>query len=450
MPLIRRDLPAPNVWPSLRERAEVQAVTNYVRERDPVGHKVHIALACLYIGMLPLLGAAKDVSFVLVVGYALIRLPNTWRAYPALLRHALLWTTLAWTIWQGCTIAWSTDPEEGLSSLRAFRVILTPLALWPVLDAVVLFIASFLIGVFTANLVQLAQGLELFGLHPADDERLRSMIHPIQFGTMCTAAMCWHLSALLRGSRAWWRAKPWWGIATVIGLGAAVIGLIFTGSRGPWIAAGVTMPLMVVVVLLRRPSTRRAAIILLSVGIVGAVIAWPLVGHMVTTRYHQAVEELEQAVEGDEYATSTGLRLKLWSWALQFWRDAPVIGIGAGSYKSAQYENAEFQRLVAEHPEDEDYLARHHAHQTYLHVLCCTGLIGAVLMAAVLLIVITRAWKDPADHLYADGTFFALVGWLVGANFDAYHLNGHLFGLFWFLAAITMTHRLPARWKGEA
>lgn len=448
MALINRDLPAPDVWPPLRAGEAIRAAVRYARERDPVGHRVHIALACLYAAMLPLSTGPKDIAFILLVGYALIRLPNTWRAYPAVLRWALVWATIGWTIWQGITILWSADPGEGLSSLRAFRVILTPLALWPVLDAVVLMIGSFLIGVFAANVIQLSQGLELFGLKPADDERLRSAIHPIQFGTMCIAAICWHLAALLRGGRAWWRATPWWGALTVIGLGAATLGLIFTGSRGPWIAAAITIPLMLIVTLLRRPGSRRATGAVLIVGIVGTVIAWPLVSGMVVTRYQQAVDELNQAIEGDAYATSTGLRIKLWSWAIDAWQTNPVFGIGAGGYRSAQYEHPEFQRLIAEHPEDEDYLARHHAHQTYLHVLCCTGLIGAGFMLAVLALVIWRAWRDPADHLYADGTLFALVGWLVGANFDAYHLNGHLFGLFWFIAALTLADRLPARWKG--
>lgn len=450
MPLIRKDLPIPTVWPPRRTPEEVRGACSYARERDPVGHRVHIALACFYLAMLPLSTGLKDVGFVLLVGYTLIRLPNIWRAYPALLRYALVWAAMAWTSWQGISILWSPDAAEGLNSLRAFRVILTPLALWPVLDAAALLIASFLCGVFSANLIQLSQGLELFGLSASDDDRLRSAIHPIQFGTMCIAAICWHLAAILRGSRTWWRSTPWWGAATLIGLAAAILGLIFTGSRGPWIAAALTLPFMLVVLLFRRPGSRRAVLALLITGVVSGVVAWPFVSTMMTSRYHQAVNELQQAFEGDEYATSTGLRIKLWSWAMDIWQDSPIIGAGAGSYRTAQSEHPDYQRLVALNPDDESYLSRHHAHSTYLQVLCTTGLIGALLMLAVYGLTLIRAWRDPADHFYADGTIFALIGWFIGANFDAYHLNGHLGGLFWFIASLIMANRLAARWGASS
>ena len=48
------------------------------RRRDPVGHHVQFALAVLYLFLLPLATAPKDVAFGALLVYALLRLPKTW------------------------------------------------------------------------------------------------------------------------------------------------------------------------------------------------------------------------------------------------------------------------------------------------------------------------------------------------------------------------------------
>lgn len=444
MSLIRRDLPVPNLNSPPRDRASAWDGLRYARERDPLGHRIHAFMAAAYVLLLPLLTGGKDAAFILLAGYAILRLPNTWRAYRVLLREPLVWAALGWAVWQGLAILWSENPDEGLNSLKVFRVILTPLVLWPVLDRFVMILLAFLIGVLMANAVQFMQGLSLFGLSPADDDRLRGLIHPIQLATMCTAAIVWHLSILLNGGMTWCRSRPWWALFTVIGLLAACIGLVFTGSRGPWIAAGITLPVMLLVLFLRRPAARRTILVVLMVGVLGAAAAWPFAGSMVTSRVQQALTEVREARSSETYATSAGLRLMLWTWAIRFWQDSPVIGIGAGAYREAQHADPDFQRLTEGSERDRDYISRHHAHSTYLHVLACEGAIGALLMLTVFGLVAVRAWRHDDPHPYTDGVFFALLAWLIGAQFDAFHGNGHLFGLFWLFAAFALPWRLRA------
>ena len=58
-----------------------------------------------------------------------------------------------------------------------------------------------------------------------------------------------------------------------------------------------------------------------------------------------------------------------------------------------------------------------------------------------MLVVLSRAYRDPPDHIFADGTFFALVAWLVGAAFDAYQLTGQMFGVFAFMCVAVIPMR---------
>ena len=44
---------------------------------------------------------------------------------------------------------------------------------------------------------------------------------------------------------------------------------------------------------------------------------------------------------------------------------------------------------------------------------------------------------------FADGALFGLLGWLLAAAFDAYHLAGQMVGVFAMLTALTVIHRPP-------
>ena len=83
----------------------------------------------------------------------------------------------------------------------------------------------------------------------------------------------------------------------------------------------------------------------------------------------------------------------------------------------------------------------HHAHSLYMHEAAVLGLPGVIITLAIGALALKRAWSDPPGDRYADGTFFVLLGWLVGALFDCYHFNGTMFGLFTVVVALTMPYR---------
>ncbi len=431
LPWIRDIQPRPEAWPPPREAPPVAEALRYARRRDPFGDRVQSALGMLAMFLLPLGTTPKEYAWIALAVCGVLRFPFIWRCYTVLLRDALAWVLLAWSAWRAASMLWSPDPVSGFDEFANFRALLLPLVLWPVLDRARWLIAAFLVGVLVQNGAQLAQHMHWFGLHPSYNERLRAFMHPITTGALCAAAASWHLAMLLRpGQRG-----PVSG-ASVAGLGAALAGLVGSGSRGPWLAAAAAIPLQVLTGLWRA-ETRRRSVVITVIGLACAGAAWPVAGDYVRRRLEQASSNLAQAWGGgNDYNTDVGQRLARWDAALRVAVDRPLAGTGGGGYATA-IDAIGYGSLARRNE---------HAHSMYLHEAATTGLIGTALMLGAMLLCLRRLppggrgtpWA-PANP-YADGTVFVLAGWLVGALFDCYQLNGTMFGLFAFIAALCLRH----------
>jgi O-antigen ligase len=383
---------------------------------------------------MPLATFPKDLAFIFLVGYALIRLPNTWRCYAAVIRDRLVWAVLAWGAWLAVSMAWSVDSGEGFKEFKTFRVALAPWALWPVIDWTPRLIVALLAGVFGQGLLQGFQFLHWFGMAPeANDDRLRGIIHPIQTGALAVAAVGWYMAALLRGVP----MRFWMRVLMLVGMATALAGLVFAGSRGPWIASAVALPVTLATIAIRRRQSRRHVLIACGLLLVGGAIAWPIAGDFVLRRVDHARSEWQAATIDGDYDSSVGLRVVMWRWAWEFFEAEPIKGIGAGSYRPLARETPEAKALTS-------FTVKGHPHSTTLHVLSATGAVGGVLLAIVLWLSIVRCAREADDHLFACAALGVLVGWIIGAQFDSYHLNGHLMGLFTFLVAITLPARAAA------
>jgi len=421
--------PVPAGWPPPDNQQQTAATLRYARLRDPIGDRVQFVFAAMYLLTLAMAGTtAKDIAWGALAVCALARLPLIWRCYTVLLRDRLLWLLAAWTAWRLLSLLWSPDTAQGLDECAAGRVLLTPLLMWPVLDRATLLVSVFLVGVFGHNLVQLSQAMHWFGLEPTVNQRLDGLLHPIHLGALCLAAMTWQVSALIHGRG----ARPATIALWLVGLGAATTGLVFTGSRGPWIAAAVVIPMTVLIIAIRRPATRRAALALAVGGLVAGAVSWSWTGDYVRFRLDQAVTQF--AVSSTDPAnldTEVGWRLGRWLGAGRIALDHPLAGTGAGGYGHA----------MAEGPYREITARTHHAHSLYLHDAATLGFAGLGLTLVVLFACLSRAWSDPPRDRYGDGSFFVLAGWLIGAGFDCYQFSGTMFGLFSMVIALTMPWR---------
>lgn len=426
MRLYRQVSPIPAGWPPPELDAGAAATLTYARQRDPIGDRVQAGLVALYVFTLAMPGTSvNDIAWASLAVCALVRLPATWRCATVLLRDRLLWLFAAWFAWRAVSVLWSADHAAGLDELGAARVMLTPLMMWPVLDRAPLYVGAFLVGVFGHNAVQVAQALNWFGLEPDPFNRLSGFLHPIHLATLCMAAMCWHLSALLHGSGARRGAVLAW----TTGLAAATAGLVFTGSRGPWIAAAVAVPLGFAVISLRRPTTRRRAVVIAVLGVIAVTTSLPWTAPFIRFRIDQAVSEIRGADGEDGLHTGIGLRLARWQGAGRLIARHPLAGTGAGGYgRGMGYLGYS----------DDASVSTDHAHSLYMHDAATLGLPGLLLGMMVLGVSLKRAWSYPPRDRYADGALVVLVGWTIGALFDCYHLSGTMFGLFTVVVALSM------------
>ena len=450
----------------------------YGREYDWIGHHVATALAMIYLFLLPLATAPKDWAFAILTGWTLIRLPHTWRSYKAFAGMPLLWVTLAWVGWQLLSITWTNDVDQAWDELKVQRMLITPLLLWPILDRAPWLVMAALAGVLAQNGVQVLQEVDWVATPATAEGRLRGLIHPIHSAMWFGAGALWHLAVVVN-CRGW---KRWVALALAA---IAIIGLIATGSRGPWIATGAALIAGAIIVPLRRPTTRWPVVILAACAVIAIIIAGTIAPAMSRNRLTDAQQEIAAARERQVYWTSTGLRLGLWGWAIEVWRSAPLQGVGAGgfsvaykqleSFKSAVetarqssmieevagYQQAlasgrdvtalrGYRRGVRLAEQRYDYLTRDHAHSTYLHTLASQGLIGLTLLLVTLALIARQCWRDRPDHPYSDAMLLVLICWLVGAQFDCYELNGHQLGLLMLLAALTLPGRAKVRWRLSA
>jgi O-antigen ligase len=432
--------------PKPRTVEQVQRRLRDARLRDPLGHQIHTFVAMSFLVCLPLSPAAGGIAFALLAFNTLLRLPHTWRCLGPALDARCLWWLGAWVAWCAISLTWSSDPRLGFEEIGASRMLLLPLMLWPILDRAPWLIAAALMGVFAQNVMQLLQGLDWIEWRPHEgDGRLGGLVHPIHTGTWCMAAMCWHVMGMMR-------CTGWMRWISAAGALAACAGLIVSGSRGPWLATVVVIPLFLLVTMIRRAELRRTAITIAGIMMLGAVVAGPFVTSQIAERMDDSIAEWRDARDHGVYWTSVGSRVGMTRWAWEVFADHPIHGAGAGSYPVAQAVIPDFQAAVERLPKRRlsSMMVHKQPHSTLLYVLACTGVIGAILYFAGLVTALRQCGRDPPDHLYADAAFFIMIGWCIGSLFDCYNLNGALWGLFALLIATTMPMRPSIRLETSA
>jgi O-antigen ligase len=184
--------------------------------------------------------------------------------------------------------------------------------------------------------------------------------------------------------------------------------------------------MMLVVTMARRVELRRRAVVVCAAGAVVAACALPLGWEMISSRWEETTRAMERYEQGKGRGDAV-TRLRSWEAAWQMFRGAPWGGVGTGDFP-AEVGKTEAGATIAD--------ARH-AHNTYLHVLACNGLMGFGLMMAFFWCAMRDGWREKQNWMMADGALFAMIAWLVAAWFDAYQQNGQMLGLFVWLAAMS-------------
>ncbi len=293
-------------------------------------------------------------------------------------RHqVLLWLLLMMLVWITLSIFWSQNAGAALEDFWAwlvagavFFVVATSFADRRYLP---LACAAFVVGAVISLAVGLVPGAidrAAVGGELAADEASRlggSYGDPnfLAAGLVPAMALAAGLTAVWRGTAARWVL----GSAVVV-LG---IGLAATGSRGGLVAAGVSV--LAALVLARGRRVELGALVALGVTVTGLWVA---------TSSPETWERVRS------FDTGTG-RVDLWTIAGRMTADHPIEGVGINNFRSA---SAEYIRQPGRLQDVELIVERPLvAHNTYLQQFAETGIVGALLLIAVLLGALRATWQ---------------------------------------------------------
>jgi O-antigen ligase len=201
------------------------------------------------------------------------------------------------------------------------------------------------------------------------------------------------------------------GLAALALAIASAAGIVFTYSRGSFLAAAAVL---VAVAVLRRiplwlPATALAIIVVAGVTLL-PVEAKTRLSEMTSTG-DAAASATDESIS-NRFAENVA--------AIHMFGDFPLTGVGANNYPVRYLEYS--QQIGLDPRAEERTGVGQEPHNLYLEVLAETGFLGALAFFVLIGAALTGAWRGrralPAgDGLLAEGVFVALVGFLLNSLF---------------------------------
>jgi len=170
----------------------------------------------------------------------------------------------------------------------------------------------------------------------------------------------------------------WWGLVCFFWYMIAL-----SMSRGAWIAQGVIIfPTIFWIWKQRRPS--------LLPFVLAGVLAWGAASITISEIYPSSHINI---VERFETSATYGFaeRIVLWASAWEVWKEHPLLGVGVGNL-GAHYLDGQAQALQWLGPEYHGLMTTTSAHNTLLHLMAESGVIGTVVWIAITTLLIQLCW----------------------------------------------------------
>jgi O-antigen ligase len=419
-----------------------------MRRADPFGDRIHLGLAMLAGLVVGSNTAPCEFAFAALFVCWVVRLTKIWNWGGRIFGQGLARMLTVWSVFAVLSLVWSVNPGQGGEELLRIRFVLLPLLVYPVADRAKPIITSFLLGVAAIHVVQFMQYVGLFssfvdaGRH--NMERFRGLNHPVASGNLICMAACIYVAGLLapgeRGGRTIARR-----VVCGVGLAVSAVGLLATGSRGPWIAAACVIPLEGVVLAARHRTARRGLVIGAIVVVVVGALSWPWLGSTVRDRVALGYSEVRNVLDAGDYASHTGARILMMRTAVVLAAEHPIIGVGGGSYKDEAVVVAE--RFI-DASADAGQLIHNHAHNLWLHEAATRGVIGVVLAAGVFVMGIRAAWQRGRRNWMVDGVGWSVLVLAACGMFDHPMITQNCSFALMLLLSVCMTDRRKAEFGG--
>ncbi|MEZ9172486.1 O-antigen ligase family protein [Vibrio cyclitrophicus] len=241
-----------------------------------------------------------------------------------------------------------------------------------------------------------------------DVARDAGYMNPIPYSTACALLAVISFSLLLESAR----KKE--AIITLSAFLFYLPPIVLSETRGIWLAFSLSLVLLSIIKLkMTRPSNK--SILLIT----AAVIAILFSGFMtfkdnISHRYEKTIYEIEK-IKNNNYNTSIGLRLKMWSLAPDLFEKKPILGHGQEHreiLKGKLKEKEISKRLF--------HFASSHYHNQYIDKMVKFGSIGLILLMSILIypLITLRNLKPFEMYIVIGSTSLFFIAGLTDVPFN--------------------------------
>lgn len=205
--------------------------------------------------------------------------------------------------------------------------------------------------------------------------RAHGGMHSILFGSilLCEAFYLLVIAALNK--------QLWVRIISLLGFALATLVVIWTQSRGVWVAYPVLLLVLVVVILNKYPFKFRI------VGVSGllCLLALSLLHPVVKQRVDMTQKNIQMYMAETDVSswkrnTSIGIRFEMWKAGWQIFLENPLTGVGLGGYDLAAEKGRKRFGVSG------SVFWFYHPHNQYISALSTRGIAGFVLLLAMLVL----------------------------------------------------------------
>ncbi|WP_210455409.1 O-antigen ligase family protein [Vibrio crassostreae] len=204
-------------------------------------------------------------------------------------------------------------------------------------------------------------------------ERDAGYINPIPYATVCALISIIAFSLLLDCSPLKSKILPL--VAFLLSLPP----IILSETRGIWLAFTLSVITIIIAKCIKNPPSRKYILFTFIFTAILASTGAFLFKDKIYERYNQTIYEVKK-IQSDDYSTSVGLRLQMWMLSPELIKQKPILGHGQEQREilKDKLEHGELSRPLY-------HYASAHFHNQFLDKMVKSGVIGLILLIALLL-----------------------------------------------------------------
>lgn len=210
-------------------------------------------------------------------------------------------------------------------------------------------------------------------------------INPIPYATACSLLSIIAFSLLIENSKIKEKAIPL--LAFLLSLPP----IMLSEARGVWLALAISIFIVIAIKCIKTPPTKSQFVLALITTLISLPSGIYLFKDNINARYNQTMYEIKM-IQGNDYNTSIGVRLKLWQLTPDLFKQKPLFGHGQNNeelLKDKLNENIISKTIYIN--------ASRHYHNQFLDKMVKSGIIGLAFVIIMLIYPLTRL-KYLQDH----------------------------------------------------